>query len=146
MCLPDLDREITKEDQLIAERTRYEDIEIYLRSGSYRKGMSLAEKRAIRRACGRTFTLKGDTLLYRSTSSKDSLTLEDSDDESRRAWRRVIKYAEEREEIIRHCHTEPTGGHFGRDKTLEKVQSRFFWKVGSFLRSIRIGFYHFCES
>ena len=49
-----------------------------------------------------------------------------------RVWRRVIKYKDERQEVMKQCHTQPTGGHFGRDKASEKGQSRFFRKVGRF--------------
>ena len=106
------------------ERSWYDDIEQYFRSGSYCKDATVAEKRAIRRECGTVFALKGDTLVY-STCSKRSPRKEDDD----RVWCRVIKYKDERQEVMKQCHTQPTGGHFGRDKTLEKVQSRFFGRL-----------------
>ena len=33
-----------------------------------------------------------------------------------------------RTRILTHCHDDPTGAHFGRDKTLAAVQQRFRWK------------------
>ena len=31
-------------------------------------------------------------------------------------------------QILEACHNGRTGGHFGRDKTLEKIVRRYYWK------------------
>ena len=32
-----------------------------------------------------------------------------------------------REEVLRHLHEGPCGGHFGEDKTLHRLRERFYW-------------------
>ena len=35
--------------------------------------------------------------------------------------------SELRTRILQECHDAPTGGHFGKDKTIEQVKRRFYW-------------------
>ena len=44
-----------------------------------------------------------------------------------RALRHWIVDDEERKRILTSCHSDNLGGHFGRDKTRNKVCSRYYW-------------------
>ena len=41
---------------------------------------------------------------------------------------RYIRSSEERQQIMRVCHVEPTSGHMGIKRTVHRVTERFFWK------------------
>ena len=41
--------------------------------------------------------------------------------------RRVLFTEEDRRTAFVHCHDSPHGAHMGRDKTLEKINSRYYW-------------------
>jgi hypothetical protein len=78
-----------------------------LRTLTYPKDCTSNQKRAIRKK-GSKFTLK-DHLLYLSTQGKLKQWITDE-----RQQRRIVES----------CHADKLGGHFGRDKTREKVSSR----------------------
>lgn len=40
---------------------------------------------------------------------------------------RYIRARDEKHRILRACHIDPTGGHFGIKKTICKVSERFMW-------------------
>lgn len=40
---------------------------------------------------------------------------------------RFIKDVEERQRIVTVCHSDPTSGHFGNEKTLARISERFVW-------------------
>ena len=40
---------------------------------------------------------------------------------------RVLFTEEDRRTAFVHCHDSPHGAHMGRDKTLEKINSRYYW-------------------
>lgn len=41
---------------------------------------------------------------------------------------KVVKTKEEQEHVLHACHSEPTSGHFGVSKTLNRIRERFYWK------------------
>ena len=41
--------------------------------------------------------------------------------------------------ILKSCHVHPTAGHFGKEKTLKKVEERFTWKGPGLSRMFRFG-------
>ena len=41
---------------------------------------------------------------------------------------RYIRSSEERQQIMRACHVEPTSGHMGMKRTIHRITERFFWK------------------
>ena len=43
-------------------------------------------------------------------------------------WRVCVRSEEEKKRILESCHEGAAGGHFGRDKILEKICSRFHWR------------------
>ena len=43
-------------------------------------------------------------------------------------WMVCVRSEEEKKRILESCHGGAAGGHFGRDKTLEKICSRFHWR------------------
>ncbi len=85
----------------------YDIVFQYLHLGAYPSDSSANHKRVIRKKA-RKFVLK-DSLLY--LSSQGNL----------KQW---IVDAKQQEKIIESCHADKLGGHFGRDKTREKVTSR----------------------
>lgn len=44
-----------------------------------------------------------------------------------REWKLCVRSEEDKERILRSCHESQSGGHLGRDKTTEKICSRFYW-------------------
>eukprot|EP00731_Ephydatia_muelleri_P029862 Em0021g385a len=87
----------------------------YLNDSEYRPNATKNDKRAIRRrAC--SFVLR-DGLLYFT---------EDGTDSTAKQW---IVDKESQMKVITSCHDQKLGGgHFGRDKTLQKICSRFYWR------------------
>ena len=81
----------------------YDTVFQYLHSGSYPDGVSDNRKRAIRNRATK-FTIVDGVLFY-----------------AQRQW---INDEENQKRIIESCHSDKLGGHFGRDKTREKVTSR----------------------
>ena len=41
---------------------------------------------------------------------------------------RVLRTKEEQHQVLITCHNEPTSGHFGITKTMERVSESFYWK------------------
>ena len=41
---------------------------------------------------------------------------------------KVVTSANERERILKACHSEPTSGHFRLTKTWKRIAERFYWK------------------
>ena len=121
----------------------YECIFTYLESGIYPAGLSKNEKRNLRRKCNENFKVENGQLYYRR--SNRCTTQEECE------WKLCIKTVEEKQRVLRSCHSSATGnyytrlselisliytgytficyagGHFGRDKATEKVCSRVYW-------------------
>ena len=45
----------------------------------------------------------------------------------RNQHRLVLFKEEERANVFKDCHDSSHGGHFGRRKTLQKIEERFYW-------------------
>ena len=86
----------------------YQTIYDYLHCGKYPPGSSVNQKRATRNKA-KKFVIKDGVLHY---ISKDGL----------RQW---ITEEYQQRKIIQACHADKLGGHFGRDKTRQKIASRF---------------------
>ena len=86
----------------------YQTIYEYLHCGKYPAGSSVNQKRATRNKA-RKFVIKDGVLHY---IAKDGL----------RQW---ITETHQQRKIIQACHADKLGGHFGRDKTRQKIASRF---------------------
>jgi hypothetical protein len=41
---------------------------------------------------------------------------------------RIVRSTEEQKSILRMCHSDPTSGHFGVKKTINRIRERFYWK------------------
>ena len=96
-----------------------QEIQDYLQRGEYPSGLDKGEKANFRRKCKNNFKFEDGVLYYRKHLSKA---------EADQDWRVCVRSLEDKARIIKSCHAGPTGGHFGRDKTLDKISSRFFWK------------------
>ena len=81
---------------------------MYLQFAKYPEGRSDNQKRAIRNK-SKKFTIRDGMLHY---VSKNGL----------RQW---IADQCQQQNIIAACHADKLGGHFGRDKTREKITSRY---------------------
>ena len=86
----------------------YQTIYEYLHCGKYPAGSTVNQKRATRNKA-KKFVVKDGVLHY---IAKDG----------HRQW---ITDADQQRKIIQACHADKLGGHFGRDKTREKIASRF---------------------
>ncbi len=84
----------------------YELVYKYLHSREYPENSDKNKKRAIR-SKAKKFTIK-DGVLFNSFGG--------------RQW---INCREKQQQIIESCHADKLGGHLGRDKTREKVTSRY---------------------
>ena len=127
----------------------YEQLYEYAAFHWYPTGSSKNQRRIIRRRCLEHFQAEDGVLYYSSVgTSKVSQMASDSPD---RKWKIVVRSEEERRRIMESCHSSPhgrccmvgiilyylwdviqkpfvsLGGHFGRDKTYEKITSRFYW-------------------
>jgi len=95
----------------MSDRKVFDDLILYCSSKSYRPDVSNDYKRIIRRKSQNFFVEKGE--LFRK-------------DKSRKTKRRVIM--DKVENIIFACHEGVGGGHFGVNKTVEKINERFYWE------------------
>ena len=43
-------------------------------------------------------------------------------------WVRYITSQAERVKILRSCHIDPSSGHMGRTRTINRIKERFMWK------------------
>ena len=84
----------------------------YVTSATYLPNLLEKEKRNIRRSSKKFFVEEG-YLMYIEKQSRPP--------------RRWIVDDEERKRILTSCHSDNLGGHFGRDKTRNKVCSRYYW-------------------
>lgn len=48
---------------------------------------------------------------------------------------RVI-HKSEKDQVLKACHSDPTGGHMGVNKTLQKVNTRYYW-TGSVMKDVQ---------
>ncbi|KAL5508860.1 hypothetical protein EMCRGX_G004118 [Ephydatia muelleri] len=95
-------------------------VEKYLIYGEYEEGMEKGEKANFRRKCRNNYKLEDGVLHYRK-----NITCEGKDDA---LWRVCVRSDEEKERILESCHAGVAGSHLGRDKTIDKISARFFWK------------------
>ena len=86
----------------------YQTIYEYLHCGKYPAGSTVNQKRATRNKA-KKFVIKDGVLHY---IAKDR----------RRQW---ITDEDQQRKMIQVCRADKLGGHFGRDKTREKIASRF---------------------
>ena len=130
----------------------YDGLYEYLAFSKYPTGSSKNQRRILRRKARVHYGVKSGRLLYSATSSATASLNEKTE----RNWKLVIKTREERLRILENCHSGTVGkmvynvvrksvishhgmycsvlyiliykgGHFGRDKTYEKIASRFYW-------------------
>ncbi|XP_064383224.1 uncharacterized protein LOC135348618 isoform X3 [Halichondria panicea] len=94
-----------------------QEIENYLRKGEYPPTInSKTEKANFRRKCRQNFKFENGSLYYKKhTKAADAAD-----------WRICVRSNEEKSRILEDCHA--AGGHFGRDRTIDKICSRFYWK------------------
>ena len=96
-------------DSSTMEFVEYEDVFNYLQGGSYPAEASEGAKRSIRRK-SKKFKIH-DGLLYYTHGGRE------------RQW---IRDEGTKKRIIAACHSDKLAGHFGRDKTREKISSRYY--------------------
>ena len=104
----------------MAKRTpvSYQEVFKYLsnKTERYPEGCSDARKRAIRKFAEKIF-LEDGVLFYTQSASEET--------QGERQW---IADKEMQQQILQSLHDDPAGGcHFGRDKTKDKVSSRYSW-------------------
>ena len=61
-----------------------------------------------------------------------------------------IRSSEERQQIMRACHVEPTSGHMGMKRTIHRITERFFWKgvtkdVEHMVRTVYVSLTYSCS-
>eukprot|EP00731_Ephydatia_muelleri_P028804 Em0020g448a len=104
------EKEMSRSEKKDQEKLLYQDVMKYIMERAYRVDAEKNWKRTIRRKAGE-FVLE-DGQLY--TKGDD-----------RRRW---VFDEEDQKRVTEACHDEKLGGgHFGRDKTLQKACSRFYW-------------------
>ena len=90
----------------MAETQSYHEVFSYIRNGQYPEDIGKDKKRSLRRKAQKL--VLNDGMLY-YTGCKDGQP------------RRWVHDAEEQTRIITACHSDKLAGHFGRDKTRDKV-------------------------
>ncbi|KAI9553224.1 Cytokine receptor-like factor 3 [Daphnia sinensis] len=94
--------------------TSFENISFFLATHQYPNGLNLNQKRTLRKAAT-NFSLVDNKLYYIGKNKTDK--------------RLVILDEEGKKQVFEECHgSSIEGGHGGQKKTLEKVESLFFWR------------------
>ena len=100
-----------------------QQIEDYLHRGIYPEGLSKGEKANFRRKCKNNYKFEDGVLYYTKCIGRvPTVSSEETN------WRICVRSNDEKQRILQSCHSGTAGGHFGRDKTTEKICSRFYWK------------------
>ena len=105
------------------EAVEYDEVHRYLSrtDSKYADGCSESRKRAIRRFSARVI-LEDGILYYLQFSEKDKEQVT-----KKKQW---VSDKQKQQQILRSLHDDQAGGcHFGRDKTREKVASRYYWST-----------------
>ncbi|XP_032795210.2 uncharacterized protein LOC116931701 [Daphnia magna] len=94
--------------------TSFENISFFLATRKYPNGLNLNQKRTLRKAAT-NFSLVDNKLYYIGKNKTDK--------------RLVILDEEGKKQVFEDCHgSSIEGGHGGQKKTLEKIESLFFWR------------------
>ena len=99
----------------------YDEVFLFLsqKSKRYTDGCTESRKRSIRRF-SENIRLEDGVLFYLQHEDKERQIVK-----SRRQW---IDDEQKQKQILQSLHDDPAGGcHFGRDKTRDKIASRYFW-------------------
>ena len=88
----------------------FEAIYNYLSSNVYPDDVDKIKKRNLRRRAS-AFVVREGQLYY---SAKDG--------------EKLVVQAVDKERILVACHSDFGGGHFGRDKTTQKIEERYYWR------------------
>jgi len=94
----------------MAETKAYNEVFYYLRDNQYPDDFTKDQKRIIRRKA-QNFVLDDGALFF--VGKKNSQP------------KRWVHNTDEQEKILKACHYDKLAGHFGRDKTREKVCTKF---------------------
>ena len=99
-------------------------------------GMEKKDKANFRRKCRNNYRFEAGQLFYKKYRVKD--TNEDEQLPGRSEWKICVRSEEEKRRILESCHgsraekgkttNKMAEGHFGRDKTIHKICSRYYWK------------------
>ncbi|XP_057381417.1 cytokine receptor-like factor 3 [Daphnia carinata] len=93
--------------------TSFDNITFFLATHKYPNGLNLNQKRTLRKAAT-NFSLVDNKLYYIGKNKKDK--------------RLVILDEDGKKQVFEDCHgSSLEGGHGGQKKTLEKIESLFFW-------------------
>eukprot|EP00731_Ephydatia_muelleri_P007412 Em0003g1660a len=96
------------------EKLFYKDVLRYLTERSYREEAEKQWKRTVRRKA-QDFTVNDGQLYIKGKNGQEA--------------RRWVFDEEDQKRVMEACHDDKLGGgHFGRDKTLQKICSRFYWQ------------------
>ena len=96
------------------EKARHDNLLNYIRNGEYPEGYSKSQKFVLRRA-SKSFTIENGKLKYKDVEKDGGVIL-----------RLVIVGDKEVQRVYDECHSN-AGGHLGRDATLSKIKSRYYW-------------------
>ena len=91
----------------MAETTLYNQVFYYLRDNQYPEGCTKDQKRNLRKKAQK-FILDDGALCFVANENSPP--------------KRWVHNKEEQERVLHACHSDKLAGHFGRDKTREKVR------------------------
>ncbi|CAC5371487.1 unnamed protein product [Mytilus coruscus] len=100
----------------------------YLLKKEYSENSSLNEKRALQKRA-QSFIIKENKLYYRTHEGKCVA----ADDQNLR----LVIQSDEKFRIISECHIN-SGSHLGVDKTVVKIQERYYWKASTIVKHINV--------
>ena len=109
------------------EQERLQGIENYLRRGEYPAGTEKKDKPNFRRRYRNNYKFEGGILYYKKCSGKRLQQAQTNSQELQNGG--CVSGVRRKRGSWSHAMGEQLhGGHFGRDKTLEKICSRFHWR------------------
>ena len=111
-----------------------QNIENYLHRGEYPSGIEKKDKANFRRKCRNNYKFEKGTLYYKKCTVKEVELIPGASE-----WKVCIRSEKEKTRVLESCHGDQekkdtekkgeAGGHLGRDKTLAKICSRYYWKA-----------------
>ncbi|KAM8865442.1 gypsy retrotransposon integrase-like protein 1 isoform 1-T1 [Synchiropus picturatus] len=103
---------VAEEEVVESSSNKLGDVYTFLAKGSFPQSMSVLRRKNLKRYA-RKFTIDEGKLYYMGLKREEK--------------REVVIEAEQKRHIFLHCHFNDIGHHLGQKKTVQRIQSKYYW-------------------